>query len=543
MPAVFPYFIRNKGKALYSELDILHIESIPSDPKKRDDNHKKIIQKAYKTYKLNAAIVLESGIPYKPQTADFEKYKPIVLEVSTDPKNSRAVYTQLFKECSIYAFSLLEEKRIACTVKKQSESGGAWGYSFDVKLCYQHTDYQKLNAHEQEVIKKRFNISSDRQAANMFEISTLAVDLNTLSVKSVPVIEGLPEKTIPEIITAIMDYIKLTQENAMKLCHTIKPAETNNFDYLFKPTNYTFTVSGHSSNNPELYTLNYLTTFDGNPPLVKAIEWDWLTEAEAKQGVGGIMAINRSYFFEAFNSVFKDRVLYGLRKQVDASMESQTCSFSYCYSYSQDTSADTSNFTYDNNQKLYVWGGYSHYSESETATCWISPFFAATGKLKFNYTVSCTARAGSTIAGLVTYPAIVYDINVILWADVIYDDDHSEGNIFNRTITAAIGYAVDQYGAISLKKNIRVRDNGTTMNQSGWSQFASFGGIDKCVDEISGKCGEWVSESIDQIQNEFMRNFLCYSNWVMPGNKTSVFRNERFSSDLDFCNEIIYASQ
>lgn len=541
MPEIFPESIRKKGEKLYTEIEALHIETVPSVKSKRNENHIQIIKDAYKIYKVKTAIILESGIPYKLGTADFQKYTPIVLEKSTDPKNSRALYTQMFKECNIYVFASIED-RVLCTVKRQSEEKEPWGYAFDVKLCYHNTDYNEITPEEKAIIKERFCISTDQQAADMFEITTLAVDLNTLVAKNLPKIEGLSEETYPQIAGAIKDYIRSTQAASLKLCHTIKPSQKNQYNYLFRPKNYIFTVSGHSSNDPGLFTLNYLTSFDDHLPPVKDIGWDWLTQSEANQGAGGIMAIHRDVFFEKFNTYFKKNILFYLRKKVIASMESHTCSFSYCYEYSQDHSEDSSTFTYDPEEKNYIWSGYSHKSSSETASCWIPPFFAATGQLKFQYTVSCSASAGNATIDNIVYPAIIYNVHVILFADVIYDSGHSKGNIFDQTLTAALGFGIDQYGKVLLKKTASIKDNGTTMDKSIWSEFASFGAIDECITGISDCCKSWVSDSVKKIKTSFLNNFLCYSNWIMPGSKTFTFKNESFSSDQDFCSEITYTN-
>lgn len=213
----------------------------------------------------------------------------------------------------------------------------------------------------------------------------------------------------------------------------------------------------------------------------------------------------------------------------------------YCYRYESDTSSDQSNFTYkeDNNDKRFEWSGYGYSSKSNIASCWIPPIFAATGQLEFQYSVGCTARTSTTLNDGVMYPCLSYETRIKLWADIVYDSGHSKGTVFDQTLNANIGFQIDAYGNITIIKQADKKHT-LTMDRSGWAEFASFGGVDDCIDGISDNCVGWVEGSVNQIKDHFLHNFLFTTNWVMPGKKTFSFKNECFSADADFCSGIVY---
>lgn len=257
------------------------------------------------------------------------------------------------------------------------------------------------------------------------------------------------------------------------------------------------------------------------------------------------MAIHRDIFFEKFNDEFKKQILPPLRKKFIAKMQGNhkgVWKLRYICKVEDDESEDKSTFTLAEDGMSYNYTEYSNSSDSGTISVYVPPYFGATAGLKYKYSVKCNVKWGELTANGVQYPAIIYSIEITLYADVEYDSGHSKGNIYHRVLECMVGIGVDEYGKVNIIKQTTETDKGETLNINGWSEFASFGQINSMVKDAKGQAVKIIETAVTAFKENFSKNFLCYANWVMLGSKSFTFSDEKFAEGGDFCTGVKYVN-
>lgn len=530
-------------KTLFEDLEALHLFDIPTSEKERTEEQKQALSLAYQKYYLDSAFRFTQGLPsiFKPE--DLISFKPLELVSSTDPNNCGGIYTQCFREIVIIECSEVRRKFIA-NIKKQSDAEGPWMISYKVLFNYKSTEYNHLPDEVKKSIGEHFeNIPTD-QIGNLFEIQQLMVDMSNLSQSSMPEIEGVEKKTQLNVIAAFETFIK--EYLAGKLTHgyALIPSENNTYEYIFKPTKYSFSVTSNQNDQNPYKTLNYIMSTTNDEIVPQQYDWDWINQTD-KNLRSGVMAIHRDIFFEKFNSEFKKLVLPPLRKKFIAKMSGNHQSIfdmEYICQVIDDESEDKSTFTLADDGESFNYTEYSNSSNSGQISVYVPPCFGATGGLKFKYSVTCNSKWGELIENDVKFPAIIYTIEITLFTDIEYDSGHSRGNIYHKVIECGVGIGLDEYGRINIKKQIKEIDKGETLNINLWSEIASFGSIESMIKEAKSNAKGMLEKAVTMFTNNFSKNFLGYANWVMLGSKSFTFSDENFQKSGDFSTAVKYVN-
>lgn len=541
LPKEFPDELHRSG--LYSELDKLNLFAIPSDKEKRTPEQKQAIKNAYDNYWLDSAFQFITGLPSIFSPLDIKAFDPLNLIASNDPAGCGAVYTQCFKEVTVVEIKEVR-RSLAASIQRQSKAGAPWTIDYKILYSLERTEYNNLPPDVKEELLNHFNTIPESQIGNLFEITQLILDLTTLSRSSAPEIKGISKSTQLNIIAAFEEFIKTNLEEAMVNGYVVAPSEKNTYDYMFKPTKYTFSVTKSPNGDARYKTLNYImsTTADNITP--QSYDWEWVNPADPDMK-SGVMAINRDIFFNKFNQEFKFSTLRQLRKHFIASMKGDhgvIWDMEYCYEVEDDSSVDNGVFTFSPARNQYEYTNYEYHSKSDFISVYVPPVFAATGQLEFNYSFKCSAKWDKLTVNGVSYPALLYSTEITLYTDINYDSGHSTGNIYHHTINCYIGIGVNEYGKVALYKSVSDIDHGSTLDISGWSSFASFGGINIMVKGLTATVNTWISGVVSSFKNTFAQNFLGYANWVMLGNKSFNFSKEEFSDYGDYCTNVEYVN-
>ena len=541
LPDCFPAELRRKE--LYSELEGLELFSIPSDKDKQTSEQKQSLEKAYCEYYVESAFQFITGLPSIFSPADIKDFVPVELLASTAPSGCGALYTQCFSEIVVIEF---KEKRssVVVNIQKQSESEKPWMIAYTVLFNFKSQEFGKLPETVRQAILEHFGSISAKDIPNLFEISQLMLDFTTLSRTSVPDIIGVDKETKLNIIAAFEEYIHENLEEALVSGYAILPSNRNTYEYIFKPVKYSFSVTENKTKNAVCKTLNYIMSTTDAEIVPQKYDWDWVNpnNPDTKSGA---MVICRDIFFDRFNLEFKKVMLSGLRKHFIARMEGNhggLWDLKYCYSMESDYTPDEGSFSFSENENVYKYTDYSYKSVSDFISVYVPPFFAATAQLEFDYSFKCTVKWGEITEAGVVYPAIVYFVEITLYTDIAYDSGHSTGNVYHHTIECGVGIKIDEYGKVSLIKQIKDTDHNDKIDISGWSTFASFGAMQELVDGITGRVESWMEDVVEGFKNSFANGFLGYANWVMLGNKTFTFSKEEFSDYGDFCVNVKYVN-
>lgn len=552
MDPAFPKALRQQ-KDLYAKLMELELFDIPTDKNKRTLQQMKNIGKAYNDYYLVSACHFISGVPSSYTKDQKLAFRPLDLNPSSDPTTAGVLYTQSFKDFHI--IELKERHRNFIFSKfSQADFQEPWIYRYSVKFSLKDVEFNKLAESVKKQVCDHFQLK-ENQVASLFEMAQLKLDLLTLAVSSKPQIEGIEEETQANLKVILDKYIKHDMADAFVIGHVITP-KSDTKDYFFRPKRYTFSVSDAIEYNgvkdPDLKTLNYVISFEDADPIPQSYNWEWIKPA-CKLVDSGVLAIKRDRIFGRFNEDFRIGVLKKLRNTLTATMEGNHKTIfdvRWVYGMKKDSSEDANRFIFNPDKNLYEYvsfnakgekvEGVDYYSHAGEISFYIPPVVAGTADFKLRYTMKSTARWSDITKNGRKYPAIVFTVDVVAWADIIYDSGHSKGTVYDHTIKCGLGFDVDAVGNITLVKTVEDIVNDETMDKSGWSQFASFGGIDDVVDGISDTVKGWVKDAVDSFKDSFQKNFKHNVAWIMPGQNTFSFNGGCFSEYGDFCIDVTY---
>lgn len=555
MPAAFPETIRQE-KELYTKLTKLGLFDIPVEKDARTVQQKENIKKAYEDYYLVSGYRFVSGVPSSYKEDQKLAFRPLDLNPSSDPTTAGVLYTQSFKDFQIIE---LNENHRKLTFSKISQANfeEPWIYRYSIKFSLNDVEFTNLPSHVQEQVRNHFHLK-DSEIATLFEMAQLKLDLLTLAVSTQPQIEGIKEETQANLKVVLDRYIKQDMADAFIIGHVVTPRD-NTKDYFFRPRRYTFSVSDAIEYNgvkdPDLKTLNYVISFEDADPIPQSYNWEWI-KPECKLVNAGVMAIKRDQIFNRFNEDFRTSVLRKLRKILTATMEGNhktIFDLRWVYGIKEDTSQDANRFIFNPARNLYEYVSYNgegkkvegidNYSHAGEISFYIPPMVAGTADFALRYTMKSTAQWSGIIKDGRKYPAIVFTVDVVAWADVVYDSGHSQGTVYDHTIKCSVGLDVDAMGNITLVKTVEDIPHKETMDKNGWAEFASFGGIDEVIDSISGTVKGWVNEAVDNFKDRFQKNFKHNVAWIMPGQKTFSFDDACFSEYGDFCVKVTYQTK
>lgn len=522
LPAGFPVELKNKDLfSIFEEADLFSRNY-------SNEDDKKIIEKLYDAYYLEKAYQFIPGIPTQFSMGDLKRYQPIKLIASTDPSNCGCEFTQYFEDVIILEVT---EKRDVCSVGciKQSDCENPWGVVYKVLFQYKREEFDKLPLQVQNNIKYHFEDVDEAEIENIFDISQLILDFTTLSQVETPKITGVTEESEIMVVNAINKYVEHEYSYVTSDDYLVIPNKNNDYNYLFKPCEYTYSVTKDTNN---LKTLNYIMTTSHDDKITPQLyEWEWLSDDDLKEETG-VMSINRETVFDIFNNEFKDKVLPKLWKRFVATMEdnSKICDkpdFDY---YIEDSKKSGGDFEYKD--KKYIYPKLEERSESELKYE-IFPIYTA--KHAMTYTVDCSCYWQDVTIANNKYPGIVYKTTVKLYEDLTVDSGTTSGYVYDADVYCEIGISIDGQGKIELKRNARIDDRGESMGDTNfWSKLFSLGVADDAIKDAVSDLQEMTKGVVSDFEETFLSGKIGYASWVLPGGKTFTFKNQEFCDEGDF---------
>ena len=547
LPSTYPDNVaalaKQKG-ALYNALDGLQLFSKEAS----EEN----VRKAYDDYYLAYGIYAEYGLPQCFSDEEIEAFQILEFLETLDVNQSYVLYNLCFRNISVFEVGE-NHRKVSLKMACQPQTGGikkAWRFQYRFNMNFRQAMFGKLPVPVQERIQNLaaplWEGTENGDVDDIFDISNLVMILNSRTATTTPVIEGLSEKASDFVTGVFVHHFfdKLERDEQTVFGRVITP-KTGEEKYLFTPKKFTLTVDNPTFGTPSYDSaqtmLNYIVMCgDKNIPPLKKFSWRWL-EASERGKLGGVMEINRDLLFARVCEQFKREILSRLRLEVNAWMEKQTVGFTYWLGIQSASGYDAAQFLLQPDGSYQYC--YSHEKSSETVYGWIPPIFAASGSLAAKYSVACNARGGEITVDNVKYPALIFDARVVGWLDVVYDGGHSKGTIYDADLIFSLGIALDDYGNISFKKTFELKENKTTMDKSGWAEFASVGGIDSTVDGFTNYLKKWIGEFNGFAKSGFLNYFYTKMCWVMPGNSTFTYRDEGFTKGHDFYAMIKYVQE
>jgi hypothetical protein len=143
----------------------------------------------------------------------------------------------------------------------------------------------------------------------------------------------------------------------------------------------------------------------------------------------------------------------------------------------------------------------------------------------------------------VTYPSLNVTTRITAGADFMYDSGHSKGTYFDTEIVYKLGIKVNADGTIQFIRAYEEIEHPSGIDVNGWSQFCSCGEIGSVVKDMKNWMSNVVKEYNKAAENNFLRGYNTYCDWVMPGNRTFTFKDEGFSDGMDFYTYINYIQE
>jgi hypothetical protein len=505
-----------------------------------------------KKYFFSFALELQEGIdPNTLQKVIAAKNPDVVckpVELHSDEGNKNHVkYTQFFSKFTaieIFRGDDEEEPVFYCSVFKQSEQQNPVVFEYDIQMNFFDCKYDNMPEDSKQWIQ---NLTKIPNPDDLFEISKLALNFEKMSNVSTYKLDV--SKEVNTVVASAVEELlqSLKGKDITIFGYTLKPRPDTRFNYLFTPKYYTFTVSenniGKKAGYSSIKTLNYVIMFDETAfPKLDDFQWNWL-EAENTLNYAGIMAINRDKFVWRFLEEFRGGILKNLRFNVNADVEGGVYVLKYSIGLTSNTSHDPQLFKPSSDSAWDYVYSYTSSQESERRLLWAPPlpFPIASAKMKHSYTLKCKVKRGTVTNNNVTIPALVFETRISAWADFDHDTESNSGTYFDQTVICTLGIAVDAYGRIDFIKDARIKDNNPGgINIGTWSKIDTLGAID-AVKDVAKKLGGCIQNIENNVKNEFLTGFVSYAQWVMPGCKTFTFKDEQFSTGMDFCTYINYA--
>lgn len=512
------------GEATEAEaefFDSLHLFDIPADEKQRTEEQKRRIEQAdgkYLMYAFRGAF----GIPENSALSQIRNIIELLPGQVTDTTWVR--YNMYFRELSIIELKYNPFKRKAEFTKTSQDGQKPWVFRFKVNLGLIGVSRSELPG---AVAEKVNNIAPD----TMFSIQQLFLDLNTVQLQDALPIPDVSEEaaaTVNDKFTKV--YFQKLREQAAKgaivFAYAIKPDKsTDSADrpFLMRPSDFCFYISPYYENgveNPgkgELYTLNYLLTCGSRmlPGDLKKFTWNWVDEKDLAY-VHGSMSINKQRIYDFAVSQFKGVVKSFMLKPV---VEISLIKVQNKIRFEQ----EDINVAFNNNK-------HSHFRQAEDGS------FLISAKVKYSCDSSITSYQSSE-----GNPVIECRSDIVCYLDSSFAGGSSSGNIYNRTVWFTLTIGVDEYGGLILTPGVRETDNGTNFSYSSWSDIASMGLWDTVLNFTKAGLEGFVKSTKSFAIRDFRDSYNQQAMWVLPGDRTFLFKQPRFSQGKDLTFDISYA--
>jgi hypothetical protein len=486
------------------------------------------LKTAYDTYFLNFCFEIAEGLPVKDAPDE-------VLELHAG--DNSVTYTQYFKE-----FTLIEvgcnnrKKQYNMSIESQSESKTPWEFVYEIPVNFFSSSYTNIKDKAVADRIKEMSKITGGQVDDIFEISTLALNLKRLSTLRTPKFK-ISALAAAAVVAYVEEYLgTLEQAGTTIFGYTVKPKPGSGLKYIFLPKQYTFTISGG-----DIKTLNYIIMFDESQfPAIRDFNWKWLDKGDVYDGV---MAFNRDKFCWKFMEEFRKEILSRLRYKPTSSASGGVYKAEFGIGVQSDKSTDTQLFKPGGSEYIY---SYSESSSTDRVYIWgpPSPWPIASGAVSHNYNFTCkVSKSALNNSKGASCPALCFDTRVWAYADFDHDYQDNDGIYFDSNIKCNLGFDIDRNGNIIILKKVEVTNNNPKgLDIKLWSKIDTAGTIDR-VKDSANKIGGVIKTVEDHAKDVFLKEFLICSNWVMPGCRTFTYEAPLLSDNWDFCSYINYAQE
>lgn len=554
--------LKENGSSLYSELEKLNLFDIKSgtsavvdvkNPSKQSDDAEKIQTAA--GYYLRYGLFIEDGIPDSVLSKlvnekDPSKLDAILKPITLQSDTKNVMFKQFFRNiCGIQltttASGIYPNLKIKTTLSKSEQSGDdTWYFPFNISLDFRAVDYAECDEEVQKKIRKMAEVTNPD---NVFNISQLALDLETLSTTVSPTVKGFEHDVddfMSSIIRSYFDRLEKAGQTMFGSVITTKPTTTTK--YLFTPEMRNYHIAPR--------TLDYLIGFEdkntisniGNEKIIpnigndKNLQWDTDDSPliDAKNQNNAAIAISAKYFLPFISNMICPALKHLSNKiEVFADDPAWKDSFkvwSKCTSLNDDPNF-TENATPGNPKFKY---SYSHSDETKRHFMWQPPMPTpvASLKLKHKYNAEVSGEPSSYNFDGTTLPAFVFDFKITGWLMIDYNtNEGTKGTYFDQTIRMAVGIRIDsQTGNIDFVKKIDKIDNHPSgLPQSWWVKFMSAQHIKDYVNMLVGHLTDIMSNIEEYSIDDFTKSVNSQIGFVMPGNKTFTFVYDKPNGEVN----------
>lgn len=535
--------LKENGSSLYSEfekLDLFNIRSGTSslidtkNPSRQSEDAEKIQTAA--EYYLRYGLFVEDGIPDSVLSKlidekNSSELDTILKPITLQPNTKNVLFKQFFRKiCGIQltttAVGVYPNLKIKTTLSKSEQSGDdIWYFPFNISLDFRAADYSSCG---EEIQKKIRQMAEVTNPDDVFNISQLALDLETLSTAISPTIKGF-EHDVDDFLTSIIrSYFERLEKAGQTMFGSVittKPASSAN--YLFTPKMRNYHISSR--------TLDYLIGF-GNEKTIPNIGNDnnlqWDTEISpliaANNPNNAAIAISSGYLLPFISNIMRPALKY-LPNKIEVFADDPVWQDSFkvwskCTCLNENPDFFKIGFKNDPNFRY----SYSYSDETSRHLMWQPPIIhpVASLKLKHKYNANVSGSPGSYNFDGTRLPAFVFDFRITGWLMVDYNtNEGTQGTYFDQTITMAIGIRIDsQTGNIDFVKKInRVDNHPSGLPQSWWVKFMSAQHIQDYVNTLIGHLSDIMLDIEKYSIDSFVKSVNSQIGFVMPGNKTFTF--------------------
>ncbi|MCM1225949.1 MAG: hypothetical protein NC320_00810 [Clostridium sp.] len=535
--------LKEKGSSLYNEfekLDLFDIRSGTSavvdtkNPPEQSADAEKIQTAA--GYYLRYGLFIEDGIPDsvlsklldEKDPSELDKIlKPITLQSNT--KN--VLFDQFFRNiCGIQlttaASGTYPDLKIKITLSKSEQSGNdIWHFPFNISLDFRAVDYSVCG---EEIQKKIQQMAEVANPDDVFNISQLALDLETLSTTVSPTIKDFEHDVddfISSIIRSYFDRLEKAGQTMFGSVITTKPASTTK--YIFTPKMRNYHIAPR--------TLDYLIGF-GDAKTIPNLGNDnnlyWDTDSSPLINEGNpnnaAIAISSSYFLPFISDMIRPALKH-LPNKIEVYADDPVWKDSFkVWSKCTPDDVETDFTIKETGDGIEFRYSYSYTDETSRHLMWQPPLPTpvASLKLKHKYNADVSGKSGSYDFDGTALPAFVFDFRIKGWLMIDYDTNKgTQGTYFDRTIRMAIGIRIDsQTGNIDFVKKIDNIDNHPSgIPQSWWVKFMTAQHIKDYVNTLVKYLTDILSDIEKYSIDDFIRAVNSQIGFVMPGNKTFTF--------------------
>ncbi len=546
--------LKESGSSLYSELEKLNLFDIKtgtkyvidtkSPGKELSEDAKKI--QAAQGYYLKYGLLMEDGIPDSIRDKLINENDPAKLDsilklITMQPNTKNVLFNQFFRNiCGIQIITSISGNypniKITNTLSKSEQTDDdVWYFPFNISLDLRAVDYACCDEEVQKRIQKMAEVTNPD---DVFNISQLALDLETLSTTISPTVKGFDHDVddfMSSVIRSYFDRLEKAGQTVFGSVITTKPASSTK--YLFTPKMRNYHISPR--------TLDYLIGF-GDEKTIPTIgndnnlQWDSNDSPliPANNPNNAAIAISADYLLPFISDMIRPALNFLPNKievfADDPVWKDQFNVWSECTplngnpDFSKKAVAGNPSFEYS----------FSYYDETKRHFMWQPPIPSpvASLKLKHKYDANVTGKPGNYNFDGTKLPAFIFDFRIKGWLLVDYNtNEGTQGTYFDKTITMAVGIRIDsQTGNIDfVKKTVETDNKPSGLPQSWWVKFMSAQHIkdyvNKLVEHLTAIMSDIEKYSIDK----FVESVNSQIGFVMPGNKTFTFVYDKPNGDVN----------